>query len=173
MCGDREVVGRAQAGRGRRVAHSQILAGQKKEAAEPLQKHFKKERLNRYRSIIKKQWLMRYDPIICSQPFWVKLALTQGSTLQQQRAAVAPSRQQQQPLQRGVQRSKDSPGSNRKKDKESEGGSHIMLWLPPWCPLSCFLWTLRQLHSRGGFNKAAARKQRPKAATEGSNKAAP
>ena len=136
VCGDREVVGRAQAGRGRRVEHSQIFASQKKKRLNRHRNTLNKERLNRYRSIIKKQWLMRYDPIICSQPFWVKLALTQGSTLQQQRAAVAPSRQQQ-------QRSKDNPGSNRKKDKEPESGSHIMLWLLPSGSLSCFLWTLR------------------------------
>ena len=143
VCGDREVVGRAQAGRGRRVEHSQIFASQKKKRLNRHRNTLNKERLNRYRSIIKKQWLMRYDPIICSQPFWVKLALTQGSTLQQKRVAAAPSRQQQQPLQRGVQRSKDSTGSNRKKDKEPEGSSHIILWLLPSCSLSCFLWTLR------------------------------
>ena len=109
-----------------------------KEAAEPLQKHLKKRAA---------EPLLRPDPPpfmhICPQPFWVKLAPTQGSSLQQKRAAAAPSRQQQQPLQRGVQRSKDSPGSNRKKDKEPEGSSHIILWLLPSCSLSCFLWTLR------------------------------
>ena len=108
----------------------------------------KNKRLNRYRKIIEHKRLLRYDITTlmgtsARSHFWAKLAQAQGSTLQQQRAAAAPSRQQQQPLQRGVQRSKDSPGSNRKKDKEPESGSHIMLWLLPSGSLSCFLWTLR------------------------------